>query len=181
MPNVTIPTIETERLLLRPMQADDFDALLEIFTDPRVMASFGGELFTAAQMQGWLNRNLRHQAEHGYGLFSVIRQADGRLIGNCGLEQMSVDGLIVAELGYDFRSDAWGQGYATEAACAVRDYAFTVLQLPQLISLIRVGNLASQRVAEKVGMRLLAEPERYGIRYWQYGLSGPRLRQRDDR
>jgi RimJ/RimL family protein N-acetyltransferase len=153
------------------MQADDFDALLEIFTDPRVMASFGGELFTRAQMQGWLDRNLAHQAEHGYGLFSVMRRADGLLIGNCGLEQMTVDGQVAAELGYDLRSDAWGQGYATEAACAVRDYAFSVLRLPQLISLIRVGNLASQRVAEKVGMRLLAEPERYGIRYWQYGLA----------
>jgi RimJ/RimL family protein N-acetyltransferase len=153
------------------MQADDFDALLEIFTDPQVMASFGGEIFTPAQMQGWLDRNLAHQAEHGYGLFSVIRRADGLLIGNCGLEQMTVDGQVAAELGYDLRSDAWGQGYATEAACAVRDYAFNVLRLPQLISLIRVGNLASQRVAEKVGMRLLAEPERYGIRYWQYGLA----------
>jgi RimJ/RimL family protein N-acetyltransferase len=165
------PTLATKRLLLRPMQADDFDALLEIFTDPQVMASFGGELFTPAQMQGWLDRNLAHQAEHGYGLFSVIRKADGLLIGNCGLEQMMVDGQAAAELGYDLRSDAWGQGYATEAACAVRDYAFSVLRLPQLISLIRVGNLASQRVAEKVGMRLLAEPERYGMRYWQYGLA----------
>lgn len=173
MPNVTIPTIETERLLLRPMQADDFEALLAIFTDPRVMASFGGELFTPAQMQDWLDRNLAHQAEHGYGLFSVIRKADGRLIGDCGLEQMTVGGQAVAELGYDLLSDAWNQGYASEAACAVRDYAFDVLQLPRLISLIRAGNLASRRVAEKVGMELLAESERYGIRYWQYGLANP--------
>ncbi len=167
------PTLETHRLLLRPMRADDFDALLLIFTDPQVMASFGGERFTRAQMHGWLDRNLAHQAEHGYGLFSVIRKADGLLIGDCGLEQMVVDGQAAAELGYDLRSDAWNLGYATEAACAVRDYAFAVLQLPQLISLIRVGNLASQRVAEKVGMRLLADLERHGVRYWQYGLSDP--------
>ncbi len=173
MPNLTMPTIETERLVLRPMRADDFEALLAIFTDPQVMASFGGELFTPAQMQGWLDRNLAHQAEHGYGLFSVIHKADGRLIGDCGLEQMTVDGQVVAELGYDLRSDAWGQGYATEAACAVRDYAFAVLQLPRLISLIRAGNLASRRVAEKVGMSLLAEFERQGIRYWQHGLTNP--------
>lgn len=165
------PTIETGRLWLRPMQEDDFDALLRIFTDPKVMASFGGELFTPAQMHAWLDRNLDHQNQFGYGLFSVIRKTDGRLIGDCGLEQMTVDGEAAAELGYDFCSDAWNQGFATEAACAVRDYAFAELRLPQLISLIRVGNLASRRVAEKVGMQLMAEPERYGVRYWQFVLA----------
>lgn len=165
------PTIETGRLWLRPMQEDDFDALLRIFTDPKVMASFGGELFTPAQMHAWLDRNLDHQNQFGYGLFSVIRKTDGRLIGDCGLEQMTVDGEAAAELGYDFCSDAWNQGFAREAACAVRDYAFAELRLPQLISLIRVGNLASRRVAEKVGMQLMAEPERYGVRYWQFVLA----------
>ena len=81
---------------------------------------------------------------------------------------MIVAGESAAELGYDFRSDAWGQGFATEAACAVRDYAFKVVRLPQLISLIRAGNLASKRVAEKVGMSQQVEIEHYGIRYWQF-------------
>lgn len=162
------------------MQAGDFDALLQIFTDPRVMASFGGELFTPAQMQGWLARNLAHQTEFGYGLFSVIRKADGLLIGDCGLEQMEVEGQPLAELGYDFRSDAWGQGFATEAACAVRDYAFAVLRLPQLVSLIRAGNLASRRVAEKVGMSLRAEIERYGLRYWEFALENPQSNRRGE-
>jgi len=165
--------LETVRLYLRPMRVDDFEALYEIFTDPKVMASFGGELFIREQMQGWLNRNLAHQAEHGYGLFSVIRKSDGLLIGDCGLEQMIVAGQPAAELGYDFRSDAWCQGFATEAACAVREYAFTVLRLPQLISLIRVGNLASKRVAEKVGMGQWTEIERHGLRYWQYTMENP--------
>ena len=160
--------LETARLLLRPMRIDDFGALYEIFADPKVMASFGGELFTREMMQGWLNRNLAHQAEYGYGLFSVIRKSDGLLIGDCGLEQMIVAGQPAAELGYDFRSDAWRQGFATEAAYAVREYAFTVLRLPRLVSQIRVGNLASKRVAEKVGMGQRADVERHGLRYWQF-------------
>jgi RimJ/RimL family protein N-acetyltransferase len=155
------------------MQPDDFDALLTIFTDPGVMASFGGQPFTPAQMQQWLQRNLDHQAEHGYGLFSVIHKASGQLIGNCGLERMEMEGQVVAELGYDFRSDVWNQGFATEAASAVRDYAFETLGLPRLISLIRVGNRASQRVAEKIGMAQEAEFERHGIRYWRYALPRP--------
>ena len=161
-------TLETERLLLRPMQATDIDALHLIFTDPKVMASFGGELFSRDQMQRWLARNLDHQNQYGYGLFSVILKESGELIGDCGLEQMESEDA--AELGYDFRSHYWHQGYATEAACAVRDYAFDILQLPQLISLIRVGNLASRRVAEKVGMTLAEEFSRYGIQYWKFAL-----------
>ena len=160
--------LETERLCLRPMLETDIYALHLIFTDPKVMASFGGELFSRAQMLAWLGHNLNHQNKYGYGLFSVILKKSGELIGDCGLEQMESEGA--AELGYDFRSDYWNQGYATEAACAVRDYAFGILQLPQLISLIRVGNLASKRVAEKVGMALAEEFTRYEIHYWKFAL-----------
>ena len=162
--------LETERLILRPMLASDFDALHRIFTDVKVMAAFSHDPLTREQMEGWLKRNLDHQSQFGYGLFSVFLKATGELIGDCGLEQMDVQGVQAAELGYDLRSDFWDRGYATEAARAVRDYAFQVLQLPYLISLIRVGNLASKRVAEKVGMTLESEFMRYGIGYWKYSL-----------
>lgn len=159
---------ETKRLILRPMLGMDIDALHLIFIDPNVMAAFNYPPFTREQMERWLQRNLDHQKEFGYGLFSVILKESGELIGDCGLEQM--EDMGAAELGYDFRSDFWNQGYATEAAVAVRDYAFQVLHLPQLISLIRVGNLASRRVAEKVGMTLAEEFTRYGIQYWKFSL-----------
>ena len=162
--------LETKRLILRPMLESDLDALLLIFTDPNVMASFGEDPFTREQMQRWLQRNLDHQKEHGYGLFSVLLKETGELIGDCGLEQMDVNGLQAADLGYDFRSEFWNQGFATEAASAVRDYAFNVLEVPVLISLIRLGNLASKRVAEKVGMTLEEEFMRHGNRYWKYSL-----------
>jgi RimJ/RimL family protein N-acetyltransferase len=162
--------LETERLILRLMAQSDFDDLYLIFTDPKVMAAFDHPLFTCEQMQHWLQRNLDHQNEYGYGLFSVLLKETGELIGDCGLEEMDVNGVRMAELGYDFRSEFWNQGYASEAARAVRDYAFNVLQLPRLVSLIRVGNVASQRVAEKVGMTLVEEFTRYGIEYWRYAL-----------
>ena len=148
--------IETPRLLLRPMRAEDTDALLNVFADPKVMDSFGVAPFDRPQMDRWVQRNLDHQAEHGYGLFSIIHKADGLLIGDCGLERMELDGAPETELGYDLRSDYWNRGLATEAAAAVRDHAFGALGLPRLISLIRHGNGASRRVAEKIGMR----PER---------------------
>src|SRR5215213_1828066 len=164
------PVLETARLRLHLMQPGDVDALLCIFADPNVMAAFQTPPFDRAQMTQWLQRNLDHQIAHGYGLFSVILKADSVLIGDCGLELIDVDGTQVAELGYDFRSDYWNQGYASEAAQAVRDYAFEQLQLPRLISLIRVGNIRSRRVAEKIGMRCIGERTRYGHQYWQYML-----------
>jgi ribosomal-protein-alanine N-acetyltransferase len=164
--------LETPRLCLRLMKFSDLDDLLKIFGDPKVMAAFGGGTFNCEQMEGWMQRNLKHQTLHGYGLFSVILKSEGLLIGDCGLEHMEVDGDLATELGYDFRSDYWNQGFATEAATAVRDYAFNVLGLPRLISLIRVGNAASKRVSEKIGMRFVAEITQNGISYWKYAIDG---------
>jgi RimJ/RimL family protein N-acetyltransferase len=140
------------------------------------MAAFESSPFDRHQMAEWLQRNLDHQATWGYGLYAVILKTNELLIGDCGLEMIEVDGKQVAELGYDFRSDYWNQGFATEAAIAVRDYAFHTLGLPKLISLIRVGNLPSQRVAEKIGMERISEFTRYDHRYWKYGLERGAMR-----
>ena len=166
--------LETERLVLRRMSEDDTDELLLIFSDPRVMASFGGRLFNRAQMEQWVRRNLEHQDRHGYGLFSVILKTEERLIGDCGLEHMEVSGAAEVELGYDMRSDYWCRGFATEAAAAVRDFAFARLGLPRLVSLIRPSNVASRRVAEKIGMEKEREITRGDHAYWVYALGNER-------
>jgi RimJ/RimL family protein N-acetyltransferase len=165
--------LETARLYLRLMRPSDLEDLLKIFGDPKVMDSFREDPFTREQMLRWMERNLEHQSVHGYGLFSVILKSESVLIGDCGLEHMEVDGEEVVELGYDFRSDYWNQGFATEAAGAVCDYAFNNLKLPRLISLIRVGNEASIRVSEKIGMHCVAEIKRHGISYWKYAIDAP--------
>jgi len=162
--------LETPRLRLRRMKASDLDQLLGIFGDPKVMASFDSAPFERKQMAAWLQRNLAHQEKHGYGLFSVILKSTNELIGDCGLEHMEVEGDLATELGYDFRSDHWNQGYAPEAAKAVREFAFHELGLPSLISLIRVGNQASRRVAEKIGMQLIEEIVMNEISYWKFGI-----------
>ncbi len=162
--------IETDRLLLRPMRLDDVDPLLAVFGDPAVMAAFGVPPFDRAAMEQWVQRNLDHQTAHGYGLFAVILKANGLLIGDCGLELLEAEEVPTAELGYDLRRDHWGQGLATEAAAAVRDYAFGQLTLPRLVSLIRQGNTASRRVAEKIGMRHEADIVRWGQPYWRFAI-----------
>ncbi|KPJ63805.1 hypothetical protein AMJ44_13940 [candidate division WOR-1 bacterium DG_54_3] len=162
--------LETKRLILRKMTLEDTSDLLHIFSDPRVMQSFGGELFDRHRMERWVRRNLAHQEKYGYGLFSVILKAEDTLVGDCGLEHMEVDGQPEVEMGYDMRSDYWGRGFATEAAGAVRDFALQQLRLPRVISLVRPENVASRRVAEKIGMAQEKEIVRGGCPYWVYVL-----------
>ena len=163
--------LETERLVLREMDRDDVEPLLGVFGDERVMASFASAPFDHAAMEHWVARNLAHRHDHGYGLFTLVDKADGTVIGDCGLEHIDIG----AELGYDLRADRWGRGLATEAASAVRDFAFATLRLPRLVSLVRVGNQSSRRVAEKVGMNWREDVVRAGIRYWLMELTAPEI------
>lgn len=166
--------IETTRLILRKMTMEDLGDLLRIFSDPSVMQSFGGVLFDRAKMEQWMQRNLNHQDRYGYGLFSVILKVNGELVGDCGLQHVEADGCAEVEIGYDFLSSYWGRGLATEAAKAVRDYAFRQLRLKRVISLIRPDNLASIRVAEKIGMVREKECMRGGQVYYIYSRCGRR-------
>jgi RimJ/RimL family protein N-acetyltransferase len=150
------------------MVAEDLDDLLGIFGDPVVMAAFREAPLDREQVRRWLERNLEHQREHGYGLFAVCLKAGGSLIGDCGLELIEVSDEQVAELGYDFRSDHWNRGYATEAAAAVREFAFDILRLPRLVSLIQPGNPASEKVARKTGLTKVGQIERHGRAYLRY-------------
>jgi len=113
--------IETERLVLRPMVAADLEGLFGIFGDPLVMAAFDETPFDREQTRRWLERNLEHQREHGYGLFAVCLRRECRLIGDCGLESMEIAGGQGAELGYDVRSDCWNEGYATYLRYEIRN------------------------------------------------------------
>jgi len=116
---------------LRLMVAADLDHLLGIFGDPAVMAAFREPPLDREQARRWLERNLHHQREHGYGRFAACLKTDDRLIGDCGLELMEMSGERVAELGYDFRSDCWNRdtplrqlalcATSPSALCACRD------------------------------------------------------------
>lgn len=163
--------LETRRLILRLMRPEDTDGLLKIFADPEVMKSFGVPPFNHGQMEKWVWRNIIHQQKHGYGLFTVVHKDDQVIVGDCGLEHMEVEGKQEVELGYDFRSDYWNRGLASEAARAVRDFALFTLHMPRIISLIRPGNIASRKVSEKIGMTKEETIMRGDEKYFIYSLT----------
>ncbi len=100
----------------------------------------------------WVTKTQERYRTDGFGLFAVVLKATGEVIGNCGLMRQDVEGESLVEVGYHFRRDHWGHGYATEAARACMDYAFERLNVEKIISLILAENLPSRRVAERNGM-----------------------------
>jgi len=165
--------IETNRLTLRLMNEKDIDDMLKIFTDKNVMKSFSLQSFSREQMKKWVDRNLDHQNKYGYGLFSVILKSNQELIGDCGLEHTEFEEKPCVEIGYDFLSKYWNQGYATEAAKAVKDYAIgkSNIDAKVICSFIRRDNKASHRVSEKIGMQKVKEYKANNIDYYLYAFS----------
>lgn len=102
-------------------------------------------------------RNLERYAKFGYGLFGVVLKDTGAMIGDCGLVWQHIDGIEELEVGYHFRRDHWGKGYAPEAAKACIAFAFENANVDHVISLIRPENVASRRVAEKNGLRIVRQ------------------------
>ncbi|MBE9171471.1 GNAT family N-acetyltransferase [Pleurocapsales cyanobacterium LEGE 06147] len=148
--------LETKRLTLREMNLDDLDALLEVFSDPKTM-QFYPKPFDRQMTRAWIERNIQRYTQQGFGLWALVLKESRQAIGDCGLVVQEVDGVEEVEIGYHVRRDLWGQGLATEAAQACRDYGFNQLNCDKLISLIHPFNLASRRVAEKNGMTLIKE------------------------
>ncbi len=150
--------LETKRLILREMTLYDVDDLLAIFSDPETM-QFYPQPFDRQMTQTWIERNIQRYAHHGFGLWALILKENGKLIGDCGLVIQEVDDVEEIEIGYHLCRNLWGKGLATEAAQTCRDYGFNQLGFDRLISLINPANIASRRVAEKNGMRLIKEIE----------------------
>jgi RimJ/RimL family protein N-acetyltransferase len=159
------PVVETERLLLRLPVSDDAPAAAELLTDPEVMRYLGGSVVPREQVSEVIAKWSRRWRESGMGPFVVERRSDGRFLGRAGLLVWDARTWAHAtladagehaqpELGWALARAHWGNGYATEAACAVRVWARAERGIERLVSLIAPDNVASQRVA----LRLHARP-----------------------
>jgi len=168
------PTLETERLRLRPYAADgsDLDALQAVLGDPVSMRWYPAPFDRAATAR-WVDRQLERYVADGTGLLAVEERATGEVIGDCGPSFQDVDGESLLELGWHIRRDRQGRGFATEAGAACRDWAFAELQPAFLISLIRPENIGSWRVAEKLGFEIWRGTMRAGWGHLVYRLDPP--------
>ncbi|HWL65754.1 MAG TPA: GNAT family N-acetyltransferase [Actinomycetota bacterium] len=150
--------IQTERLLLRPLEERDFDAYLPLHSDPEVMRFVGGRHDPDA-VRIRFDKLKGQWAEHRLGHWATYERESGRLVGAVGLlrhdDWTATDCRV--EVGWLIGKRDWDRGYATEAGRASIDYAFVDLGLERLICIVDPRNVASRRVAEKLGLRLAGE------------------------
>jgi len=153
------PTIlGTARLRLRPLTLDDLDALAPMYADPEVRRYYPEGTQTREQTKEEIEWIMEGQyGKHGYGLWATIFKETGALIGRCGLIPWQQPGGLETEVAYLLDKPYWGQGLATEAARGIVDYAFGPLGLTKLVCYMYPANKASERVAQKLGMRLERE------------------------
>ena len=145
-----LPT-PTSRLRFREMTDDDLDDVAEVLGAPDP-ARPDRRQRTRADAEHWIAWNQRNYREHGFGLW-VIETHAGGFVGDCGLTVQDVDGTPSVEVGYHVHLPLRGQGFATEAAEAVRDAAREA-GVKHLVAIIRPENLPSQLVATKIGLTL---------------------------
>lgn len=144
--------LETNRLVLRELTEDDFDNLCTILQDEKAMYAYE-HAFSNEEVDAWLQNQLRRYREDGFGLYAVIQKATGSFIGQAGITMQPLNGKTVPEIGYLFQRAHWHNGYAAEAAAALKNYAFETLGITKIYSIIRDNNTASQKVALKNGMK----------------------------
>jgi len=172
--------LQTPRLLLREFNPQDADALALVISDPETMRYYPAP-YDRAGVEQWIERNRQRYQDDGVGLWAMeltkMRDAKvqgsevqgsevHKMIGDCGIILQQVEGEPLYEIGYHWRRDFWGQGLATEAAIACRDWAFAHLKTDRLISLIRPENTPSCRVAERTGMTVWKEVNWRGLPHY---------------
>jgi ribosomal-protein-alanine N-acetyltransferase len=145
------PILDTDRLRLRPVAADDLDHFAALYGDPDVMRFIGTRVPMTRQQAGErLEFMLDHWRRHGFGMWVLFRKADGAFVGRCGMRYL--DDTTEIELGYTLAKAFWGQGLATEASRAVVRYAFEVMRCARLVAIADPAHVASIHVMKKLGM-----------------------------
>jgi ribosomal-protein-alanine N-acetyltransferase len=147
--------LETPRLVLRRQVIEDLDALWELYCDPEVTRHIPDAPKTREEAREELEWHMNgHPRRPELGLWATVLKESGDFIGRCGLLPWHIEGRDEVEVAYTIARRQWERGLGTEAAAAILRYGFDTLGLDRLICLIEPENTASQRVAQRIGMRL---------------------------
>lgn len=151
--------VTTERLELRHFALDDLDGLAPVFAKDEVWRYPHGRGFTRAETQAFLENQVAKREVCGFGCWLAVERSSGRTIGYVGVSvpYFLPEILPAVEVGWRFDPEVWGQGYANEGATAALDESFGTLGLAEVCSLPQTDNVASVRVAQRLGMRLERE------------------------
>lgn len=149
-----INILTTKRCNISLLNDGDYQDLLAMRTDPRVMRFVGdGDVQTSEQVRQHVELARSYYDDYGLGFFCVRRLSDDAFLGQAGLFHLGFDVHESRhELAYRFACRHWGQGYATECAVALIDWGFGQFDWLEIIAMVDANNVASQRVMQKAGM-----------------------------
>jgi RimJ/RimL family protein N-acetyltransferase len=164
---IEIPSIATNRLLLRAFTPQDAVPLHRILGEPDILRYFPrGQAPSMEQVERLVARQLQHWQERGYGWWAVELHGSGELIGWNGLQYLPE--TDETEVGYLLSRAHWGKGLAVEGGCASLDYGFDRVGLERIVAIVHPENKRSQRVAEKLGMRWVEQAAYFGMDCYLY-------------
>lgn len=162
-----VPVLETARLTLRAFTQEDIHPLHQIVSDPDVTRYLPlPDPWPRQKVEIWIARHIEHWNRCGFGWWAVEHRSDSRLAGWCGLRRLEETDEV--EVLFLLGKEFWNKGFATEAAAASLRYGFETIHLAQIIALVLPGNLASQRVIEKLGMTLIGQKQYFEIDCLKY-------------
>ena len=148
--------LKTERLLIREMTKQDYEALYKVLADSDIMQHYP-YTFDEKRVRGWIEKNRERYQIFGFGLWAVCLKETGEMIGDCGLTMQNINGMIKPEIGYHINKRFQRRGYAKEAARACRDWAFENTPFNFLYSYMKKTNVASIATAMANGMSKVDE------------------------
>ncbi len=154
--------IKTERLILRPWCEEDLAPFAAMNADQRVMKYFPSTI-NKEDSDAFARRMMQEMQDQGWGRWVVEIPGQAEFIGYVGLVHVPFEAHFTpaVEIGWRIAYDYWDKGYATEAACAVLEYAFQTLKLPEIVSITVPQNTRSRRVMEKIGMHHVEDGDFY--------------------
>lgn len=178
-----MPILTTPRLRLEPLNDSHYDGLHELNRDPAVMRYITGRPDTPEDTRLMIERVKTRWAEVGYSWWGFIRRDTGQLIGSGCIQHLNRDPAGPLETGWRLRQDAWGQGYASEAARHMVGWAFGVLKPELICAVCQPENTPSATVMERLGMTFTGvgrwydmECKRYDITAAQWHAGEARIR-----
>lgn len=163
------PLFETQRLLVRPLEVDDLDRLIEMYGDEKFNRLIhNNDPPGLLELAHYIEWHKECQESLGYAMWGIVEKESGLLVGDCGFFPLEWQGPEV-ELAYHLHRSAWGKGYATEAAAACLTYGTKTIEKP-IIAVVHPDNWRSQSVLKKIGMKEQRRGIVYGTEMVVYGV-----------
>lgn len=167
--------VDSDLFAMRSLQASDLDALAAIWSDPEVTQFLPsrGVPISREQTEQSLQSFLNHWQQRGYGVWAIVEKNASQMVGYCGLRYLNE--LNEVEVLYGLSKSYWGKGIATKAVEASVSYGFSTTEMNKFIIMTMPENLASRRVAEKVGFQYENQIHIFGLEVLYYSKASPLL------